>query len=109
MPLQHTSEHATIIAIHCKQRLIMQLILDIPEKYLMYQSPDQFARLLKLNTAIDLYRQGRFSARAAAEFVGDLDRYEFLYECRQRGVEPQTYENSDELQTEIDMLAKELA
>lgn len=87
----------------------MQLTLDIPEKYLIFQSPAELARLLKLNTAIDLYRKGRFSANAAAEFVGDLDRYEFLYECRQRGIEPQTYESTDELQAEIDMLAKELA
>jgi predicted HTH domain antitoxin len=87
----------------------MQLTLDIPEKYFIFQSPAALARLLKLNTAIDLYRQGRFSASAAAEFVGDLDRYEFLYECRQRGIEPQTYESTDELQAEIDMLARELA
>lgn len=87
----------------------MQLTLDIPEKYLIFQSPTALVRLLKLNTAIDLYRQGRFSANIAAEFVGDLDRYEFLYECRQRGIEPQTYESTDELQAEIDMLAQELA
>jgi len=87
----------------------MQLTLDIPEKYLIFQSPTELVRLLKLNTAIDLYRQGRFSASAAAEFVGDLDRYEFLYECRQRGIEPQTYESTDELQAEIEMLARELA
>ncbi len=86
----------------------MQLTLDIPEKYLIFQSPTELVRLLKLNTAIDLYRQGRFSASTAAEFVGDLDRYEFLYECRQRGIEPQTYESTDELQAEIDMLAREL-
>jgi predicted HTH domain antitoxin len=86
----------------------MQLTLDIPEKYFIFQSPAELVRLLKLNTAIDLYRKGRFSASAAAEFIGDLDRYEFLYECRQRGIEPQTYESTDELQAEIDMLAKEL-
>lgn len=86
----------------------MQLILDIPEKHLFYKSPSELARLLKLNTAVDLYRQGRFSAGAAAEFVGDLDRYEFLYECRQRGVEPQTYESIDELQAEVDALAQNL-
>ncbi len=56
-----------------------------------------------------LYRRGKLSAGTAAEFVGDLDRYEFLYECRQRGIEPQTYDNVEELQAEIDMLAKDLA
>ncbi|QLQ32269.1 MAG: UPF0175 family protein [Candidatus Thiothrix singaporensis] len=87
----------------------MQLTLEIPEKFFAYQTPAELARLLKLNTAIDLYRHGKLSASAAAEFVGDLDRYEFLYECRHRGVEPQTYENTEELQAEIDMLAKNLA
>jgi len=87
----------------------VQLTLDIPEKFFIYQSPVELVRLLKLNTAIDLYRRGRFSASAAVEFVGNMDRYEFLYECRKRGVEPQTYESTEELQSEIDMLAKESA
>lgn len=87
----------------------MQLTIDIPEKFFAYQTPNELRRLLKLNTAIDLYRRGTFSSGAAAEFVGDLDRYEFLYECRQRGIEPQTYESVEELQAEIDRLAKDLA
>lgn len=29
----------------------MQLTLDIPEKYLIFQSPTEFVRLLKLNAA----------------------------------------------------------
>lgn len=86
----------------------MQLTLEIPEKYLIHQTPSELVRLLKLNTAIDLYRRGRFSAGAAVEFIGNMDRYEFLYECRKRGVEPQTYEGTEELQSEIDRLAKEL-
>ena len=86
----------------------MQLTLEIPRKYLVNQTPEELARLLKLNTAIDLYKNGRLSTGAAAEFVGDLDRYQFLYECQKRGVEPQTYESVEELQEEIEMLAKEL-
>ena len=86
----------------------MQLTLDIPEKFFVHQSPAELVRLLKLNTAIDLYRRGRFSTGAAAEFVGGMDRYKFLHECRKRGVEPQTYEDTDELQAEIDRLGKDL-
>lgn len=86
----------------------MQLILDIPEKYFAFQSPAEVIQLLKLNTAIDLYKTGRMSSGAAAEFVGEMDKYEFLYECRKRGVEPQTYESIDELQDELDMLEAEL-
>lgn len=80
----------------------MQLILDIPEKYFAFQSPAEVIQLLKLNTAIDLYKTGRMSSGAAAEFVGEMDKYEFLYECRKRGVEPQTYESIDELQDELE-------
>ncbi len=43
----------------------MQLTLDIPEKFLLNQSPSELVRLLKLNTAIDLYHRGRLSATAS--------------------------------------------
>ncbi len=87
----------------------MQLTLEVPEKFLVNQSPKELVLLLKLNTAIDLYKNGRLSAGAAAEFIGEIDRYAFLYECKKKGVEPQTYENVEELQSEIDMLAEELS
>jgi len=87
----------------------MELIIDIPEKYVISQSPEKLAKLLKLNTAIDMYRNGQLSVRAAIEFIGKIDRYEFLYECQQRGIEHQTYENLEELQTEVAMLDKELS
>lgn len=86
----------------------MQLTLEVPEKYFALQSPTEIVQLLKLNTAIDLYKNGRMSSGAAAEFVGDIDKYEFMYECRKRGVEPQTYENIDELFDEVDMLKEDL-
>lgn len=87
----------------------MKITLEIPEKYMLNHSPSELAILLKLNTAIDQYRRGRLSASAAAEFVGTLGRYEFLYECRKHGVEPQTYEGTEELQDEIDALARNLS
>jgi predicted HTH domain antitoxin len=63
----------------------MQLTLEVPEKYLVNQTPEELALLLKLNTAIDLYKNGRLSAGAAAEFIGEIDRYAFLYECKKKG------------------------
>lgn len=86
----------------------MQLTLEIPEKYFAYQSPAEVIQLLKLNTAIDLYKNGKMSSGAASEFVGKMDKYEFMYECRKRGVEPQTYESVDELNAEIAMLEEDL-
>ena len=58
----------------------MQLILDVPDKYFALQSPAEVIQLLKLNTAIDLYKSGRMSSGAAADFTGDMHKNEFLYE-----------------------------
>lgn len=86
----------------------MELTLEIPDKYLIHQSPSELKLLLKLNTAIDMYRNGQMSANAAIEFVGSLDRYEFLYECKKRGIAPQTYETPEELAAEVTMLDRDL-
>lgn len=86
----------------------MELTVSIPEKYVISISPDALKLLLKLNTAIDLYRSGQISSGAAIEFIGEIDRFEFLYECKKRGIEPQTYEDIDELEAEIAMLDREL-
>jgi|GEM_PF-480977 predicted HTH domain antitoxin len=87
----------------------MELTVDIPDKYVILQSPEKIIRLMKLNTAIDLYQNAELSVGAATEFVGDIDRFEFLYECNKRGVEPQTYESVNELKKEVSMLDIELA
>ena len=86
----------------------MELTVNIPEKYTISRSPDELRLLLKLNTAIDMYRSGQISSGAAVEFIGEIDRAEFLYECRKRGVEPQSYENTEELEAEVAMLDREL-
>lgn len=86
----------------------MELTVNIPEKYVINHSPDEFKLLLKLNTAIDMYRSGKISSGAAIEFVGEIDRFEFLYECKKRGIEPQTYESTEDLEDEVAMLDQEL-
>jgi predicted HTH domain antitoxin len=86
----------------------MELTVTIPEKYIVNHSPNELKLLLKLNTAIDMYRSGQISSGAAVEFIGEIDRFEFLYECKKRGVEPQTYESTDELESEVAMLDQEL-
>ena len=87
----------------------MQVTVEIPDKYLPHHSPAEVAKLLKLNTAIEMYRDGQISAGAAAELVGGIDRFEFLYECKKRGVEPQIYESVEVLKAEVAMLDKELS
>ena len=86
----------------------MELTVDIPRKYVLNTSPEELKQLLKLNTAVDMYKNGQLSSGAAVEFVGGIDRYVFLYECRKRGVESQTYENREELEDEVAMLDKKL-
>lgn len=86
----------------------MELVVNIPEKYVINQSSEAL-KLLKLNTAISMYRNGQLSVGAAVEFVGSIDRYEFLYECKKRCIDPQTCESTEELDAEVAMLAKELS
>jgi predicted HTH domain antitoxin len=86
----------------------MQLTIEIPDKFLINRSTEMFSTLLKLNTAIEMYRNGEISAASASVLVGNIDRSEFLYECKKRGIGPQTYENTKELEEEVVMLEKEL-
>jgi predicted HTH domain antitoxin len=76
---------------------------------LINQSPESLKLLLKLNTAIDMYKNGQLSTGAAVEFIGSIDRYEFLYECKKKGIELQTYKDTDELDAEVAMLANKLS
>jgi hypothetical protein len=59
----------------------MELTVNLPEKYVIDRSPDELRLLLKLNTAIDMYRSGQISSGAAVEFIGEIDRAAFLYKC----------------------------
>lgn len=45
----------------------MELTVNIPEKYVVNRSPDELRLLLKLNTAIDMYRSGQISSGAALD------------------------------------------
>ncbi|MGR3179959.1 MAG: UPF0175 family protein [Candidatus Anammoxibacter sp.] len=86
----------------------MQVTVEVPKKYLIDQSSEAFGNLLKLNTAIEMYKNGEVSVASAVELASNIDRFEFLYECKKRGIEPQTYENIKELDEEIAMLEREL-
>ncbi len=87
----------------------MELTVSIQEKYAISISHAELKLLLKLNTAIDMYRSGQISSGAVVEFIGEIDRSEFFYECKKRGVELQTYEDINELEEEVAMLDRELS
>ncbi|MGK5092397.1 UPF0175 family protein [Deltaproteobacteria bacterium TL4] len=82
----------------------MEVSVEIPDQYLNHKVP-QLIKQLKLNTAIEMYRSDELSAGAACEFAG-TDRFEFLVECRKRGIEIRTYEDEQELKDEVSMLKR---
>ena len=81
----------------------MELSIEIPDQYLTILSPQEMSKLLKMNTAIEMYRKGELSAGAGCE-LGGVDRYEFLVECRKRGIAIRTYQDEQELEGEVMML-----
>ena len=87
----------------------MELKLNIPDKFVEIQSVESLIFDLKLNTAIEKYKNSEITAAAAAEFVGNIDREEFLQECIKRHIEPQTYTDIDELHDELNDIQDKLS
>ncbi len=44
----------------------MQITLDIPDQYLIDQSPDEFGKRIKLYAALMMFQEGSLSAGAAS-------------------------------------------
>lgn len=63
----------------------MQITLDIPEHYLTDISPSEFGKSIRLYAALAMFRVGKLSAGAAAEFA-EIDRYAFAEECRKQRI-----------------------
>jgi len=77
----------------------MRLEIDLPDKYLMDESPEKMRRRLRLSTALLLFQEGRLSAGAACEFA-DIDRYAFAQACRQFSIPLVSY-GPDDLDEEL--------
>lgn len=70
------------------------VILEIPESYARSfgATDEEAARNAKLELAIEMYREGRWSTRRAGEFAG-LNRWQFMDVLMARKVPmPYTYE-----------------
>ena len=63
----------------------MQITLDIPDQYLIDESPDEFGKRIKLYAALMMFQEGSLSAGAASEFAG-VDRFTFITECQQYNI-----------------------
>src|SRR5258706_521278 len=55
----------------------MQVILNIPDNYILYINLEDLEKNFKLNTALIMYKQGKFSLSQATDFSG-VDIYKFI-------------------------------
>ncbi|MDP2787643.1 MAG: UPF0175 family protein [Pseudomonadota bacterium] len=81
------------IEIECPQELLLGLHLDA----------DQFADLVKEETAIALFREGRLSSGMAASWLG-VPRAHFLLKAMQAGGATLLDNNEDDFLREISLL-----
>jgi hypothetical protein len=63
----------------------MQIVIDVPDKYLLHSTPAELGQQLKLYTALLMFQFGQFSAGAACEFAG-VDRYIFMATCKKHHI-----------------------
>jgi predicted HTH domain antitoxin len=80
----------------------MQITLNIPEQYLVDTTPVELGRDIKLYAALTLFRAGKLSAGAAAEFA-EVDRFRFAEACVEHGIPLVDY-SADELRAEMESL-----
>ncbi len=82
----------------------MQITLNIPDQYLIDQSPDEFGKRIKLYAALMMFQEGSLSADAASEFAG-VDRFTFITKCQQHNI-PLVDFASEELDAELEDLRR---
>jgi predicted HTH domain antitoxin len=80
----------------------MQITLDIPEQYLLDESPAELGRRIRLYAALLMFQSGELSAGAASE-LAQVDRFTFAAECGKHGIPLISYP-ADELQAELESL-----
>jgi predicted HTH domain antitoxin len=85
----------------------MQVVVNVPDQYFLDTSVGEFARRLKLYTALFMFQTGQLSAGAACEFA-DVDRYTFLAACNHYNIPVINYDE-EELEAEFEQLKREQA
>lgn len=83
----------------------MQITVDVPEQYLIDNSPVELGRRLKLYAALLIFQLGELSAGVAAEFA-EVDRFTFASECQRRRIPTMAYPAED-LRAELDSLRRQ--
>lgn len=82
----------------------MQVVVNIPDQYLLDIPADEIEGRLKLSTALLMFQKGQFSAGAACEFA-DVNRYTFLAACKQYNIPVIDYD-TDELEADFEHLKR---
>lgn len=82
----------------------MQITVNVPEQYLVDNSPAEVGRRLKLYAALLMFQSGELSAGAAAE-LAEVDRFTFAVECQRRGIAMVDYPAED-LRAELESLRR---
>jgi predicted HTH domain antitoxin len=81
----------------------MQIVIDMPDRYLLNVNAEEMAKQVKLYTALVMFQSGQISAGAACELAG-VDRYSFLAACKKHGIPAIDYEE-DEIEMELERLS----
>lgn len=80
----------------------MDVILSLPPRQFMLDSPSAVAQKIKLYAAVAMYQTGELSIGAACE-VANVDRYWFLEFLNQHNI-PLQIQTPDELEAEFQTL-----
>jgi len=82
-----------VIEIECPQEILLGLHLDV----------DQFAILIKFETAVALFREGKLSSGMAARWL-NIPRVHFLLKAMQEGATTLLQDNEDDFARETSLL-----
>lgn len=80
----------------------MQVLLNVPDRYLLGITAEELAEQFKLSTALLMFQAGRLSVGAACEFA-DVDRYTFIAACKRHRIDVIDYDD-EELATDFEQL-----
>jgi predicted HTH domain antitoxin len=82
----------------------MQIVIDMPDRYLLNVNAEEMAKQVKPYTALVMFQSGQISAGAACELAG-VDRYSFLAACKKHSIPAIDYEE-DEIEMELERLSR---
>jgi predicted HTH domain antitoxin len=82
----------------------MQVVINVPDQYLLDIPAGEIEGRLKISAALLMFQTGKLSIGAACEFAG-VDRYTFLAACKRYNIAVIDY-NEDELEADFDELKR---